>query len=160
MESGQPLHAFEFERLEERRIVVRRAQQGEAFVTLDGVERILDDQVLMICDGVKPVAIAGVMGGLNSEIREETKTVLLESAYFEPTGNRRTASKLGLETEAAYRLGRGIDHGGCLNAANRAAELIQELAGGRVLEGVVDAYPVSLKANPIRLSAERVNRGP
>ena len=103
----------------------------------------------MICDGVKPVAIAGVMGGLNSEIKEDTKTVLLESAYFDPMGNRRTSKKLGLETEAAYRFGRGIDYGGCLFAANRAAQLIQELAGGRVVEGVVDAYPSpSTEPNP------------
>ena len=148
MEYGQPLHAFDFEFLEEGRIVVRRAKEGEEFVTLDGVKRTLDEEMLMICDGVKPVAIAGVMGGLNSEIKEDTKTVLLESAYFNPMGNRRTSRKLGLETEAAYRFGRGIDYGGCLSAANRAAQLIQELAGGRVVEGVVDAYPAPIQPKP------------
>jgi phenylalanyl-tRNA synthetase beta chain len=86
MEYGQPLHAFDFELLEEGRIVVRRARQGEEFVTLDGVKRALDEEMLMICDGVKPVAIAGIMGGLNSEIKENTKRVLLESAYFNPRG--------------------------------------------------------------------------
>ena len=156
MEYGQPLHAFDFELLEEGRIVVRRARRGEEFVTLDGVRRILDEQMLMICDGVKPVAIAGVMGGLNSEIREETKTVLLESAYFDPLGNRRTSKRLGLETEAAYRFGRGIDYGGCLNAANRAAQLIRELAGGRVLEGAVDSFPAPMRPKPIRLRNERI----
>ena len=146
MEYGQPLHAFDFELLEEGRIVVRRSKEGEEFVTLDGVKRTLDKEMLMICDGVKPVAIAGVMGGLNSEIREDTQTVLLESAYFNPESNRRTSKQLGLETEAAYRFGRGIDYGGCLLAANRATQLIQELAGGKVVEGVIDAYPRTILA--------------
>jgi phenylalanyl-tRNA synthetase beta chain len=155
MEYGQPLHAFDFRFLEEGRIVVRRAKTGEEFVTLDGVERTLDDEMLMICDGVKPVAIAGVMGGLNSEIKEDTQVVLLESAYFNPMSNRRTSKRLGLETEAAFRFGRGIDYGGCLSAANRAAQLIQELAGGRIVEGAIDAYPKPIKPNPIRLSVQR-----
>jgi phenylalanyl-tRNA synthetase beta chain len=158
MEYGQPLHAFDFELLEEGRIVVRRAHQGEEFVTLDGVKRILDDQMLMICDGVKPVAIAGVMGGLNSEIRDNTKIVLLESAYFEPAGNRRTSKKLGLETEASYRFGRGIDYGNCRNAANRAAQLIQELAGGRVVEGVVDVFPAPIPSKTIDLRNEKIEQ--
>ncbi len=158
MEYGQPLHAFDFDLLEEGRIVVRRAQKGETFVTLDGVKRILDGEMLMICDGVKPVAIAGVMGGLNSEIKEDTKIVLLESAYFNPVGNRRTSKELGLETEAAYRFGRGIDYGGCVAAANRAAKLIQELAGGRVLEGVVDVYPNPIRPTPIRLNIRKIHQ--
>lgn len=158
MEYGQPLHAFDFELLEGGRIIVRRAKQGEEFITLDGVKRILDGEMLMICDAAKPVAIAGVMGGLNSEIKEDTKTVLLESAYFSPAGNRKTSKKLGLETEAAYRFGRGIDYGGCLAAANRATQLIQELAGGRVVEGAVDAYPVPIHPNPIRLSVKKVHQ--
>jgi phenylalanyl-tRNA synthetase beta chain len=158
MEYGQPLHAFDFEFLEEGRIVVRRAKEGEEFVTLDGVKRTLDKEMLMICDGVKPVAIAGVMGGLNSEIKEDTRKVLLESAYFNPAGNRRASKKLGLETEAAYRFGRGIDYGGCLSAANRAAQLIQELAEGRVLEGVVDAYPDTIKPSPIELSIKKIHQ--
>ena len=158
MEYGQPLHAFDFEFLEEGRIVVRRANEGERFITLDGVSRILDDQTLMICDGVKPVAIAGVMGGLNSEIKEDTRNVLLESAYFNPVNNRRTSKKLSLETEAAYRFGRGIDYEGCLAAANRALQLMQELAGGKVVEGVVDVYPRPIQAKSIRLNAQRVNQ--
>jgi phenylalanyl-tRNA synthetase beta chain len=158
MEYGQPLHAFDFEVLEGGRIVVRRAKEGEEFITLDGVKRSLDGEMLMICDAAKPVAIAGVMGGLNSEIKEDTKRVLLESAYFNPAGNRRTSKKLGLETEAAYRFGRGIDYGGCLTAANRASQLIQNLAGGRVAEGVVDAYPVPIKPSPIRLSVKKVHQ--
>lgn len=158
LECGQPLHAFDFDLLEEGRIVVRRAKEGESFTTLDGVKRILDAEMLMICDGVKPVAIAGVMGGLNSEIRGETKTVLLESACFDPGSNRRTSKKLGLETEASYRFGRGVDYGGCLKAANRAARLIQELAGGRIVEGAVDAYPRPMSPKPIRLSVAKTNR--
>ncbi len=158
MEYGQPLHAFDFELLEEGRIVVRRARLGEEFVTLDGVKRRLDEEMLMICDGVKPIAIAGVMGGLNSEIKENTQSVLLESAYFNPAGNRSTSKKLGLETEAAYRFGRGIDYGGCLSAANRATQLIQELAGGRVVEGIVDIYPVPIKPNPIYLSVKKIHQ--
>ena len=158
MEYGQPLHAFDFEFLAEGRIVVRRAKDGEEFVTLDGVKRTLDGEMLMICDGVRPVAIAGVMGGLNSEIKEDTKRVLLESAYFNPAGNRRTSKKLGLETEAAYRFGRGVDYKGCLSAANRAAQLIQELAGGRVVEGVVDVYPAPIQPGPIRLRVKRIHQ--
>ena len=158
MEYGQPLHAFDFDLLEEGRIVVRRAQQGEAFVTLDGVKRTLDGEMLMICDGVKPTAIAGVMGGLDSEIKEDTKTVLLESAYFNPVGNRRTSKKLGLETKAAFRFGRGVDYGGCLVAANRAAQLIQELSGGKVVRGVVDAYPVPVTPNPIHLRVRKIHQ--
>ncbi len=158
MEYGQPLHAFDFAFLEEGRIVVRRAQEGEEFVTLDGVKRILDGEMLMICDGIKPVAIAGVMGGLNSEIREDTEVVLIESAYFNPMSNRRTSKKLGLETEAAYRFGRGVDYGGCLAAADRAARLIQEFAGGKVVEGVVDAYPLSIHPKPIRLSVRKIHQ--
>jgi len=158
MEYGQPLHAFDFEFLEEGRIVVRRAKEGEEFVTLDGVKRTLDGEMLMICDGVKPVAIAGVMGGLNSEIKEDTSRVLLESAYFDPAGNRRTSRKLGMETEAAYRFGRGINYGGCLSAANRASQLIQELAGGRVTEGVVDVYPAPIRPKPIRLRVRRIHQ--
>ena len=158
MEYGQPLHAFDFEFLEGGRIIVRRAKEGEEFITLDGVKRTLDGEMLMICDGAKPVAIAGVMGGLNSEIKEDTKRVLLESAYFNPAGNRRTSKKLGLETEAAYRFGRGIDFGGCLVAANRATQLIQELAGGRVVEGVVDVYPTPITPSPIRVSVKKVRQ--
>lgn len=158
MEYGQPLHAFDFELLEEGRIIVRRAKEGESFFTLDGVKRTLSKEMLMICDGVKPVAIAGVMGGLNSEIKEDTRIVLLESAYFSPMENRWTSKQLGLETEAAYRFGRGIDYGGCVTAANRASQLIQELAGGRVVEGVIDAFPKVMKPKPIRLRVKRIHQ--
>jgi phenylalanyl-tRNA synthetase beta chain len=98
------------------------------------------------------------MGGLNSEIKEDTTRVLLESAYFDPAGNRRTSKKLGLETEAAYRFGRGVNYGGCLSAANRASQLIQELAGGKVTEGVVDVYPAPIRPKPIRLRVSRIQQ--
>jgi phenylalanyl-tRNA synthetase beta chain len=158
MEYGQPLHSFDFDFLEEGRIVVRRAKAGEEFVSLDGVKRILDGEMLMICDGVKPVAIAGVMGGLNSEIKEDTQRVLLESAYFDPVGNRKTSKKLGLETEAAFRFGRGVDYEGCLPAANRAVQLIEELAEGKVVEGAVDVYPLPIKPSPIRLDNKKIHQ--
>ncbi|MGA2516599.1 MAG: phenylalanine--tRNA ligase subunit beta [Thermodesulfobacteriota bacterium] len=158
MEYGQPLHAFDFELLGGGRIIVRRAKEGEEFITLDGVKRTLDGEMLMICDAAKPVAVAGVMGGLNSEIKEDTKRVLLESAYFNPAGIRRTSKKLSLETEAAYRFGRGIDYGGCLAAANRATQLIHDLADGRAVEGVVDVYPIPIEPSPIRLSVEKIHQ--
>ncbi len=157
MEYGQPLHAFDFRMLEEGRIVVRRAQEGETFVTLDGVARVMSGEDLMICDGKKPVAVAGIMGGLNSEIKEDTTVVFLESAYFDPMGNRRTSRRLGLETEASYRFGRGIDYGGCLLAADRAIQLIQELAGGRIVAGAIDAYPTRLQPKPVPVRISRVN---
>ena len=109
MELGQPLHAFDFRFLEQGRIVVRRSRAGEIFVSLDEKERVLQPDTLMICDGVKPVAIGGVMGGLNSEIQNDTEMILLESAYFDPASIRRTARALGMGTDAAFRFERGID---------------------------------------------------
>jgi len=141
MEVGQPLHSFDMERLDERRIVVQTAKAGQRFVTLDGVERILGPEMLLICDARQGVALAGIMGGLNSEIVPETANVLLESAYFNPVGIRRTSKTLGLSTEASFRFERGIDPDGCVFAADRAAALMAALAGGRVSAGVIDAYP-------------------
>ena len=130
LEMGQPLHAFDFELLEEKRIVVRTAAAGDSFTTLDGVVRKLPAESLMICDGKKPVALAGIMGGLNSEVEPRTKNILLESAYFDPMGIRRTSKKMGLSTEASIRFERGIDPNGALRAANRAAALMVETGGG------------------------------
>lgn len=158
MEYGQPLHAFDFDLLEGGRIIVRRAIEGEEFITLDGVKRKLDNEMLMICDARKPIAIAGIMGGLNSEITESTKNVLLESAYFNPANNRQTSKKLGLETEAAFRFGRGIDYGACLSIANRAARLMEEVSGGRVVEGSIDAYPGQIKSKTINLRIKRIGQ--
>ena len=158
MEMGQPLHAFDFRFLEEGRIVVRRSRQGEPFISLDGKERILKADTLMICDGVKPVAIGGVMGGLNSEVKEDTETVLLESAYFNPASIRSTSRALGMGTDAAFRFERGIDPEGVIRALNRAARLMAELSGGTVCRGVIDEYPEKVPtAQGIPLRVKRVH---
>ncbi|MCX7816854.1 MAG: phenylalanine--tRNA ligase subunit beta [Syntrophales bacterium] len=158
MELGQPLHAFDFRFLEEGRIVVRQAQEGERFYSLDGKERILRRGVLMICDGVKPVAIAGIMGGLNSEVKDDTTTILLESAYFSPASIRRSSRWLGMNTDASFRFERGIDPEGVIKALNRAASLIAALGGGVVCRGVIDNYPKKIVTGvPIYLRWERLN---
>ncbi|MBF0529443.1 MAG: phenylalanine--tRNA ligase subunit beta [Deltaproteobacteria bacterium] len=157
MEMGQPLHAFDFNRLEEHRIVVRTADEGERFVTLDGVERILGPETLMICDGRQPVALAGIMGGLNSEIVPETTDVLLESAYFNPVSIRRTSKRLGLSTESSYRFERGIDPNLCIAAVDRAAALMAQLADGVVTGGIVDVHPLPPQKQTIPFSPAKCN---
>lgn len=157
LELGQPLHAFDYDRLREGRVVVRRALTGERFVTLDGVERTLFEDTLLICDGKGPVAIAGIMGGLESEITPTTTRVLIESAYFQPECIRRSSRKLGLRTESSYRFERGVDPEGVLRAADRAAQLMLELAGGSVAKGRIDAYPVSIPRPAIMLRVPKVN---
>jgi phenylalanyl-tRNA synthetase beta chain len=154
MELGQPLHAFDFRFLEQGRIVVRRSRAGESFVSLDEKERLLREDTLMICDGVKPVAIGGVMGGLNSEIKPDTETILLESAYFDPVSIRRTARSLAMGTDAAFRFERGIDPEGLVRALDRAASLMAELSGGTVCRGLIDQHPrivASAREIPLRL---------
>jgi phenylalanyl-tRNA synthetase beta chain len=157
LELGQPLHAFDFNKLRGRRIVVRKAGPGERFTTLDDVERDLPEGAVMICDGVGPVAIGGIMGGLNSEIAADTTDVLIESAYFDPMSIRRTCRRLGLKTESAYRFERGIDPDGTLRALDRAAELMLEVGGGRVASGSIDVYPEPIKAPQIELRVDRTN---
>ena len=157
MELGQPLHAFDFRFLEEGRIVVRRSREGEPFVSLDGKTRNLNAETLMICDGRKPVAIAGIMGGENSEVKDDTETVLLESAYFNPSTIRRGARFLGMGTDAAFRFERGIDPEGVVRALDRAAQLIADLSGGTVCKGHIDAYPKKVAVSgPITLRMKRV----
>lgn len=158
METGQPLHAFDFDRLAENRIVVRTAREGEAFITLDGKERRLDPEMLMICDGEKPVALAGVMGGLNSEIEDTTTKVLLESAYFDPVCIRKTSKKTGLNTDASHRFERGVDPNGTLTALNRATQLMAEIGGGRLIKGTIDAYPNPFPEKIIDVSVTELNR--
>ena len=159
MECGQPLHAFDFRFLEEERIVVRGATEGEEFVSLDEKTRTLSADTLMICDGAKPVAVAGIMGGLNSEVEDDTKDILLESAYFNPSSIRKSARSLGMATEAAFRFERGIDPEGVVNALNRAAQLIADLSGGYICRGYIDEYPRKIKtARDIPMRPERVNR--
>jgi phenylalanyl-tRNA synthetase beta chain len=157
MELGQPLHAFDFRFLEEGRIVVRRSREGEPFVSLDGKTRNLNAETLMICDGRKPVAIAGIMGGENSEVKDDTETVLLESAYFNPSTIRRGARFLGMGTDAAFRFERGIDPQGVVRALDRAAQLIADLSGGTVCKGHIDTYPKKVAVSgPITLRMKRV----
>jgi phenylalanyl-tRNA synthetase beta chain len=158
LEYGQPMHAFDYNLLSENRIVVRRAAKGETFYTLDAVERKLDEDVLMICDGQKSVAIGGVMGGANSEIQDDTKDVLLEAAYFYPPSIRRTAKKLGLPSEAAFRFERGVDPVGLVESANRAAELMRDLAGGKIARGMVDVVgPIPLP-KPLTIRTPRTKK--
>ncbi|MDX9785663.1 MAG: phenylalanine--tRNA ligase subunit beta [Desulfobacterales bacterium] len=158
METGQPLHAFDFDLLAENRIVVRTASDGETFVTLDGKERRLTSEMLMICDGKKPVALAGVMGGLNSEIVPNTTRVLLESACFSPQSIRKTAKLLGLATDASHRFERGVDPHGTINAMNRAAQLMVDITGGCMVSGYIDDHPGPNKAPTITLSVAATNR--
>jgi phenylalanyl-tRNA synthetase beta chain len=157
MEYGQPLHAFDYHKLAENRIVVRRARDNEQITTLDEVERELTPDMLVIADAEKPVALAGIMGGYDSEITETTCDVLLESAYFNPLSIRATAKALGISTEASYRFERGADPGAVLAALDRAAQLIAELTGGTICDGIVDVYPGQQPLTEIQLRPERVN---
>lgn len=157
METGQPLHAFDYDLMQEKRIIVRAATDGERFTTLDGVERTLTSDMLLICDGERPVALAGVMGGQNSEVMDLTKNIFLESAYFNPSSVRRASKKLGLHTEASHRFERGTDPEGVLSAVDRAAQLMAELAGGKVARGRADEYPAPVTMPPITVRAERVS---
>ena len=158
LEMGQPLHAFDYDRLSENRIEVRRAVKGEVFTTLDGVERDLDPETLLICDGEKPVALAGIMGGLNSEIWDKTENILVESAFFDPVTIRRGSKRLGLSTEASYRFERGSDIGGVISALNRAVYLVNLLAGGVTAKGVVDNYSKPFTAPCISFRPEKANK--
>ncbi len=158
LEMGQPLHAFDYDRLKENRIVVRKAGEGEVFTTLDGKTHTMNKDNLMICDGQRPVALAGVMGGLNSEIFSESKNVLIESAFFDPITIRRSSKRLGLSTEASYRFERGVDIDGAVPALRRAMMLISELAGGEVIQGIIDNYPAPRRPREIDLRVDKTNR--
>ncbi len=158
VEMGQPLHAFDRDLVKEGHIIVRRARDGESMVTLDGVERKLSRDDLLICDPAGPVALAGVMGGEHTEISEATTRVLLESAHFDPANIMRTSRLQGLSSEASYRFERGVDPSGCARAADRAAFLMQELAGGRIRSGVVDARAREIAPILLSLRVERASR--
>ncbi|MBW1701359.1 MAG: phenylalanine--tRNA ligase subunit beta [Deltaproteobacteria bacterium] len=158
LEMGQPLHAFDYNRLKENRIVVRRAREGEVFSTLDGEAHALNSEILMICDGERAVAVAGIMGGLNSEIFAGTRHVLLESAFFDPVTIRRGSKRLGLSTEASYRFERGADIEGVTTALKRAISLISDLAGGKISRGFIDNYPKPYFSPDIKLRVDRTNR--
>jgi phenylalanyl-tRNA synthetase beta chain len=157
-ELGQPMHAFDLDKLSERRIVVRRARAGEKIRTLDGAERALAKDMCVIADASRAVAIAGVMGGSESEIGFSSRNILLESACFDPISVRRTSKALSLRTEASYRFERGADPEMAELASRRAAELIQQLGGGEILAGVVDAYPGRATAATIELSRKELLR--
>ena len=155
-EMGQPLHAFDLAKLEDQRIVVRRARRGERVKTLDGVERSLDEQMLVIADATRPVAVAGVMGGEESEISNATTDILIESAYFNPASVRRTAKLLSLNTEASHRFERGTDPEGVLRAQERCVALICELAGGTASDDALDVYPNQAPKREVALRPSRV----
>ncbi|HLX95176.1 MAG TPA: phenylalanine--tRNA ligase subunit beta, partial [Verrucomicrobiae bacterium] len=162
LETGQPLHAFDYQLIAKDKggnptIVVRRTAAGEKFKTLDNLERTLTGEMLLIADEEKGIALAGVMGGRNTEINDRTVDVLIESAYFSPTNIRRTSKALGLRSESSYRFERGADIGICDWASRRAAQLILETAGGQLAEGVVDAYPKPVEPKQITLRPNKVN---
>lgn len=157
-ELNQPLHAFDFDKLAGGKIVVKTASDGDKFITLDSKERELDRQMLMICDSQKPVAIAGVMGGENSEISTSTRNVLIESAYFSPSSVRRTSKKLGLSSDSSYRFERGADWRMAEFAADRAAQMIADLAGGEIVGGLIDAFPKQIEIMKIELRFNRVRK--
>ncbi len=157
METGHPLHAFDYDKLIDHKIIVKTAVDGDKFITLDGKERMLTSDMLMICDAEKPIAIAGVMGGANTEISDSTVNVLLESAYFNAKNIRRTSKKLDLSTEASYRFERGTDINNTVIAVDRAAQLIQELTGAELLKGAIDAYPKKRKQVVVKARVSRTN---
>ncbi len=158
LEYGQPLHAFDFSKIEGKRIVVRQPHPNETkIVTLDGISRKLSEEMLLICDAEKPVAVAGVMGGLNSEVEDNTVDILLESACFNAVSVRKTARKLNLSTDASYRFERGVDPEGTVNAMDRAAMLIAELAGGTVQEAGADNYGGKIPLNTQSLTISRTS---
>ena len=158
LEYGQPLHAFDFDTLAGKKIVVRTPNPNEmSFATLDDAGRQLDGEMLMICDSEKPIAVAGVMGGLNSEVTGKTTTILLESACFNPVSIRKTARKLNMATDASYRFERGVDPDGTVNALNRAVELMIALAGGDAPNDGIDCYPGQTNRAVIHLCVARTN---
>ena len=157
-ELGQPLHAFDLDRLEGKRIIVRRAKKGESIVTIDGITRSLDPNILVIADVLRPVAIAGIMGGKDTEITADTKNILLESACFDPVVIRKAARQLGLASESSYRFERGVDHGAIFASSVRAQGLIKEIAGGKVAGKMSDVGIGIEKEKEISLSLNEVAR--
>ncbi|MCX7918149.1 MAG: phenylalanine--tRNA ligase subunit beta [bacterium] len=158
MEYGHPMHAFDLNCLDGHNIVVRTPYPGETLKTLDEQERLITPEMLVIADGKKPVALAGIMGGANSQVVNSTTDILLESAYFNPVSTRKTASALGLKTEASYRFERGADPEGTIPAVNRGIQLIQKLAGGRIARGIIDVYPKPIVSpTSITLRVSRTN---
>ncbi len=157
LEMGQPMHAFDINSIEGKHITVRRAKNGEKITTLDEQERKLNENNLVIADDKKAVAVAGVMGGLNSEIEENTKTVVFESAVFNGGSIRKTAKQLGLRTESSSRFEKGLSSENAIRAINRALELVEKTGAGEIVDGKIDIYPTKQKINKIKLDAEKIN---
>ena len=156
-EYGQPMHAFDLDTIANHEIIVKRAKDGEKFTTLDGQERTLDSGVLMICDGEKEVAIAGIMGGENSMITENVKTVLFEAACFDGTNTRLASKRIGLQTDSSFKFTKGLDPNNAIEAINRACQLVEEMGCGDVVGGVVDVYPNPVKEKVLPFEPERYN---
>ncbi len=156
-EYAQPMHAYNLDQLAGRKIIVRRAKDGEEFVTLDGQARKVDSSMLMICDGEKAVGIAGIMGGENSKITDEVKTMLFEAACFDGTNIRLSEKKLGLRTDAAAKFEKGLDPNNAMAAINRACQLIEELGAGEVVGGAVDVYPHPTTEKRVKFDYQRTN---
>ncbi len=157
LEYGQPLHAFDYDKIQGSKIIVRTAQEGETIRTLDGQDRNLDTEMLVICDENRPVAVAGVMGGENSEVTETTRTLLLESATFKGTSIRLTGKKMGLRSEAAIRFEKGLDIQNTIPAINRCAELIELLGAGKVVRGIVDCNCKPYEKKILKFEPDRIN---
>jgi phenylalanyl-tRNA synthetase beta chain len=157
-EYGQPMHAYDLDTIAGHQIVVKRAEKGQKFVTLDGQERMLDDSVLMICDGEKAIGIAGIMGGENSMITDDVKTMLFEAACFDGTNIRLSSKKVGLRTDASGKFEKGLDPNNAIEAMNRACQLIEELGAGEVVGGVVDVYTTVKEGRNIPFEPEKYNR--
>lgn len=156
-EYGQPMHAYDYDTLAGGKIVVRRAKDGEKFMTLDGQEKTLDSDMLMICDGEKAVGLAGIMGGENSKITDDVKTMLFEAATFDGTNIRKATKRLGLRTDASGKFEKGLDPENALAAMNRACQLIEELGAGEIVGGVVDVYPNKKERVRVPFEPERIN---
>ena len=157
-EFGQPMHAYDLSTIADNKIVVRRATEGEKFVTLDGQERTLDSEMLMICDGEKPVGLAGIMGGENSMITDSVDTMLFEAACFDGTNIRLSSKRVGLRTDASGKFEKGLDPNNAEAAINRACQLIEELGAGEVVAGMVDVYPEKREPKTIQFDADKVNK--
>ena len=157
-EYGQPMHAYDLDTIAGHQIVVKRAEKGQKFVTLDGQERTMDDSVLMICDGEKAIGIAGIMGGENSMITDDVKTMLFEAACFDGTNIRLSSKKVGLRTDASGKFEKGLDPNNAIEAMNRACQVIEELGAGEVVGGVVDVYTTVKEGRNIPFEPEKYNR--
>ena len=157
-EYGQPMHAYDLSTIAGNKIIVRRAKDGDTFVTLDGQERKLDKDVLMICDGEKEVGIAGIMGGENSMVTDDIRTLLFEAACFDGTNIRLSSRRLGLATDAAFKFTKGLDPNLAEEAINRACQLIEEMGAGEVVGGMVDVYPDPVQPKVLPFEPEKINK--